>query len=327
METTVADIRESVANFARLNEEAQNRTATNIAMLSETVRKFVEEGVKVREEGVKDRKDMKSYINEIKSNSNDIRKYTKSIVKYISGESKIAEELANTYMTSYFKNDPLFRNTFIYQDNEWKYLQKNVVTTSRYKNADQITEFDGLYIFSPHDILTELETDLKMIRRGKNTLQNSNALSKIVSRPTFVIVEAKHVIDIDEIKDKISKYIAFQEYVFNCKNEAYLEDKTIEFKDKVRKYKLYNFDTRLLVYFAGQNMSESTIAYILDSSEKWIAKYNIYVSLLKKSGDGFIVHDILNAYTENRTKYGQTRGKSVSTSKITFSSDGGKRKR
>jgi hypothetical protein len=280
---------------------------------------FLKKIDKYSENVMKNTNEMKKTSADIRDIADVIKTYTKKLNDYIDREGEILEEVTNGYVIKYFKHCPLFSDLYIYKDEEWKYLYLPTIKEKVYKNRKQITEFDGLYIFSKTNLMNVIKTDLEEIKTPKQ--RNNNTNNSKQSKPWFVILEAKHSLSKTEVQHKIKKYIDFQNYIQNGSNTEFVKNSTDEYKNKVSNYKFDErfFDTKLYIYFAGEYVTDSLITYIRDNSEEW-KQNNIFVSAIQKNNDDYKMFDIFSNYEANNTKYGRLHGNSMRTTRINIAS-------
>jgi hypothetical protein len=318
------NLEQVVANYITSADLIHERNAKQNDDLKDSLLKLSKEMIDLKEVSKNSIIENRRNMANIKSYIEDIKNYTKEIKDYIGKESDIIEEIVNDYLYDYFKHDSLFDNIFVLRDTQWKYLQEPTINGvdkgAIYKNKEQITEFDGLYMWSSTDL--QLSVDPTIIREPKyshNSQTKRNTRRLFIDKPCFVIVEAKHVINKKKIQEKIKKYKKFQRYLQNAKDEKLVQTCTREYQNKVKNYSLTEFDQTLYIYFAAEYMEENAITYIIQESKRWIEHEKLYVSYFKKTANGFVLFDILQNYQENKKKYGQTQGNSVTTSKLYFS--------
>ncbi len=201
---------------------------------------------------------------------------------YTFAEGKSIEEEVERKVPKYLKRKFVNYSIFKVHD-DWRYLQKNKideVNHSKCRDERSITEFDGLYIISNDK---DYEIGSQCIQNKANL--NSNVVSKTYR---FVVVEAKHTLNIKKVNTKIKQIKEFQEYIaesIHSNDSVY----TKEFKNKVLLYQLSLFINQpIYIIFASPHIETDCVQYIKNEANS-LMDDGISLAYMTSSGNKYSI--------------------------------------
>lgn len=236
--------------------------------LSDTVESSIRNGEKYMEIISKAAENMSKAAENISKSTKAIEKATEEIKKtnnkiegYIASEAAVIEKETNERFTQFAIADPFFKQFHIYNIRAaWSYLFKPDISkdpkkmvNKDYKNIDAITEFDGIFLVSPHEHSEQsFLDDTRITKVNTPRPKNNSTISNF--KAFFVILEAKREIFFEWTK-KLDRYKDFQMYISRAtdiisdnQNKMF----TRESQEKVKKFDLTNVSQDLYVFFTGE---------------------------------------------------------------------------
>lgn len=245
-------------------------------------------------------KETKSYISEIKKahkeTESSIRDLSKQLGSYTKIEADAIEDEVNHFLSNHIKNK--YNEYNVFRIKKWTNLKSNLIKDiNRYSNESDITEFDGFYIISSD---SEYYVDDIVLT---NPLKNNFSIDKIKK---FIILEAKHGLDISKINTKIEQIKKFQDYIKTSYNRGL---HTLEFKKKLELYDLNSFDNNIILIFASPNIPDIVIDYIHKNAKTWKDSNNIDIAYIVPGSLRF-----------NQISWYNSNGNIFETENITYSS-------
>jgi hypothetical protein len=291
--------------------------------LESLVASYVAENKKGNEEL---RSSVNDFVNHAKITIDKISKQTSTLTKFIAAEGTIIEEDLNQEMRRFLRYDKRFSNVYVYRPKKWKYLNKPEISfdkagkENKYRNYDEITEFDGLFVVSSValDISTDFVEPIRIPRRATDSRNARNA------QLYFVVLEAKHGIGRPEFNHKYSKMKLFQEYILSARDQAFVEKGTLEFQEKVAVFGLPKFQTHIEFFIGAKSIASTLANHIQGKAKSWLETDDIAVSYFLPGGTGYVLYDMHTNFEPNNMLYGDVKANSVTGSRISIGS--GKRK-
>ena len=188
-----------------------------------------------------------------------------------------------------------------------------------------ITDLDGAYVLTEdpdvagfgEEILDniqlqtfppEFDRDEKLkrqlTREAKKLNVGSKEKQKSPQAPFYtqlVIIEAKHHMTVDRIKNKLEQLAILAEYIMHAKNITSKSSETSGYKQKFMKnvtmFKYDSYDPKIRLYFASPYWDDAAKTYLQDVMQS-NETYRDCIGLAMPSGSRYAVVDMKNAFAK-----------------------------
>ena len=244
----------------QINSILVNKMAKGQVNTNKTIEEYTQNILNIMERSTKDFDSFKKEMKQMqKEKENDMKELSKTIGGYTKNEANAIENDVNRRLPQILKRK--FPNANIFKINSWKVLIKNKRSDFISKTIDskEITEFDGLYIISSDPDFEVLDEDVTIA----SSVKTGNSKTK-----RFVVMEAKHALDIGQIDTKVAQMITFKNYISDSQHiTSTPKIFTNGFLKKVDNYQLQDFiEQPLYLIFASPLIPQNVIDHIQTKS-------------------------------------------------------------